>query len=79
MSSLTLRISEDIKRQLEVLAQATGRTKSFLAVEAIRAYLKTEEWQVAEIRRAIAEADQGDFAEEEEVQGVRDKWQRDAG
>lgn len=79
MTTLTLRISDDIKQQLAVLAKATGRTKSFLAVEAIRAYLQQEAWQVAEIRQAVDEADAGDFAEESEVQRIRCKWLGDAG
>jgi predicted transcriptional regulator len=79
MSTLTVRIADDIKQQLESLAEATGRTKSFLAVEAIRAYLQQEAWQVAEIQQAIREAEAGDFADESEVQRVRAKWLNDAG
>ena len=79
MASLNLRIADDMKRQLDALAEATGRNKSFLAVEAIRDYLQREAWQVAEIRLAVLEADAGDFADETEVQAVRDKWRNDAG
>ncbi len=79
MASLNLRIADDMKQQLDALAEATGRNKSFLAVEAIRDYLQREAWQVAEIRQAIQEADAGDFADETEVQAVRDKWLSDAG
>lgn len=79
MATLNLRIADDLKQQLDALALATGRNKSFLAVEAIRVYLQQEAWQVAETRRAIQEADAGDFADEAEVQAVRDKWINDAG
>ena len=79
MSTLTLRVTDDIKEQLEKLAQSTGRTKSYLAVEAIRAYLQQEAWQVAEIRQAIQEADLGDFADESEIRRVHNKWLGDAG
>ena len=79
MASLNLRIADDMKQQLETLAEATGRNKSFLAVEAIRRYLQQEAWQVAETRQAIDEADSGDFAEAAEVQAIRDKWLNDAG
>ena len=78
MTTITLRIADDLKEQLESLAAATGRTKSFLAVEAIRAYLQQEAWQVAEIRQALQEADAGDFADESEVEQVRTKWLGDA-
>ena len=79
MATLNLRIADDMKQQLDALAQATGRSKSFLAVEAIHAYLQQEAWQVAETRLAIQEADAGDFAAETEVQAVRDKWLDNAG
>ncbi len=74
MATLNIRIADDIKNQLDALASATGRNKSFLVVEAIRGYLQQEAWQVAEIRQAIQEADAGDFAEESEIKAVRDKW-----
>lgn len=78
MTTLTLRIADDLKEQLEALAEATGRTKSFLAVEAIRSYLQEEAWQVAEVRQALQEADAGDFAEAREVEQMRSKWLLDA-
>jgi RHH-type rel operon transcriptional repressor/antitoxin RelB len=73
MASLNLRITDDMKQQLDALAEATGRNKSFLAVEALRDYLQREAWQVAEIRQAIQEADAEDFADETEVQAMRNK------
>jgi len=33
-------------------------------------------WQVTEIKKALAEADRGDFASEEEVEAMFDKWTR---
>ena len=59
---LTLRVPEEIKAKLDKLAQATHRSKSFLAEEAIARYIDLEAWQVGEIEQAIQEADQGDFA-----------------
>jgi predicted transcriptional regulator len=37
------------------------------------------EWQIAEIRKSLEEADDGDFATDEEVSGVVGKWTRPAG
>lgn len=59
---LTLRIPEETKTKLDKLAQATRRSKSWLAEEAITRYLDLEAWQVGEIEQAIEEADRGDFA-----------------
>ena len=42
-----------IKKRLEKLAKGTGRSRSFLAAEAINEYLELNEWQVAGIQKAI--------------------------
>lgn len=64
---LTLRVPAEIKQQLDKLADATHRSKSWLAGEAIRQYLDLEAWQIGEIEQALAEADAGDFAGDDEV------------
>lgn len=79
MSMISMRLPDELSDQLNTLALATGRTKSFLAGQAIRDYLERESWQIAEITQAIAEADAGDFASEEEVHALSAKWARNAG
>jgi predicted transcriptional regulator len=37
----------------------TGRSRSFLAAEAIAAYLDTNEWQISGVTRALASLDRG--------------------
>lgn len=73
-TTLTIRLDAGIKDQLDLLADATQRSKSFLAAEAIREYIETNEWQIHEIKAALAEADAGDFATEAELKKVTDKW-----
>jgi len=73
-ATLTLRVPLEIKDQLDRLADATHRTKSYLAGEAIRQYLDLEAWQVGEIQQAIKEADAGDFASDEEVDAIVRKY-----
>jgi RHH-type rel operon transcriptional repressor/antitoxin RelB len=68
---LTLRVPVEIKRQLDKLADATHRSKSWLAGEAIQRYLDLEAWQIDEIGKALAEADAGDFATDEEVAALK--------
>jgi len=65
--TMNVRIPESLYGQIEELARATARTKSFLAVEALKGYVENESWQVRDIRAGIAEADAGDFASPEEV------------
>jgi RHH-type transcriptional regulator, rel operon repressor / antitoxin RelB len=76
---MTIRVDRKTKSRLEKLAKAMDRTKSFVAAEAIRAYVALNEWQIGEIKAALKEADAGDFASEEEVRAVMGKWRRGAG
>lgn len=71
---LTLRVTTDVKAQLDKLAQATSRSKSFLAGEAIERYLELESWQIGEIKKALVEADSGDFATDKEMKAVLKKY-----
>jgi len=76
---MTIRVDRRTKSRLEKLAKAMDRTKSYLAAEALRAYVDLNEWQIQEIRAALKEAEAGDFVSDEEVQGVMGKWRRGAG
>jgi predicted transcriptional regulator len=66
-SVLTLRVSAKTKSQLEKLAAATNRSKSFLASEALERYLELEAWQIKEIKQALKEADAGEFASDKDL------------
>jgi RHH-type transcriptional regulator, rel operon repressor / antitoxin RelB len=46
------------------LARRTKRSKSFLAAEAIAAYVELNEWQIAEIMDGLAELDSGEALSE---------------
>ena len=76
---MTVRLEEDVKDRLDLLAEATQRSKSFLAAEAIREFIENNEWQIAEINAAIKEADAGDFASDKEVAALSKKWKVNAG
>src|SRR6266404_2982927 len=52
-TTFTLRVEADVKKRLEKLARSTGRSRSFLAAEALSEYLDVNEWQVAGIRKAL--------------------------
>ena len=79
MTSMSMRLPTELSNQLGALAEATGRTKSFLAVQAIQDFVEREAWQVAEIKKALEEADAGDFATDEEVATLDAKWGHRAG
>jgi len=73
-TTMTIRLEPDLKSRLDKLAAATRRSKSFLASEAIREFIELNEWQIQEIKAAIKEADEGDFATSEEEAAVFNKW-----
>lgn len=64
---LKIPLSAKTKKRLEKMARDTSRSMSYLAKQAIRNYLDQNEWQIAEIRKGIEEADRGEFASEAEV------------
>ena len=78
-TTMTIRLEDEVRDRLDRLAEATQRSKSFLAAEAIRAFVETNEWQIGEIRAALREADAGDFASDKDVAELSRKWKVNAG
>ena len=78
-TTMTLRLEDDVKTRLDKLADATQRSKSFLAAEAIREYVDNNEWQIREVKAALKEANAGDFASDAEVAALAKKWKLNAG
>ena len=67
---LTVRLSPEVKDQLEKMAQATARTKSFLVADAIQQYLGANEWQIQAIQEGIQQADEGQLIPHEAVRAM---------
>ena len=72
--TINVRLPEALYKQIEELAKATDRTKSFLAVDALTQYVKSESWQIQDIHKAIKEADAGEFATDQQVNDVFGKY-----
>lgn len=77
-SVLTLRLDSKLKKKLDRLSVAMSRSRSFVAAEAIREYIELNDWQIAEVKKALIEADQGAFASDREVSRTVRKWTRSA-
>jgi RHH-type transcriptional regulator, rel operon repressor / antitoxin RelB len=58
-TTMTVRLSRELKGKLERLAASTRRSKSYLAAEAIAEYVDANAWQIEEIRKAVRKADAG--------------------
>lgn len=77
-TTISIRLEASVKARLDNLADATHRSKSYLAAEAIRAFVELNEWQIREIQTALQEADAGDFAKPSEVNKALGKWRERA-
>ena len=75
-TTFTVRVGAEVKKRLEKLASSTGRTRSFLAAEALNEYLDVNEWQVAGVKRAMASLDRGDGVPHQEVKDWVNSWDR---
>ena len=78
-TTISLRVPKETIEQLGQLAEATGKSRNFIAVQAMQDFIAREAWQVAEILQAIKEADAGDFASDEEIAALDSKWGYRAG
>ena len=67
----SLRLKPETKARLQELAEATGRSKSFLAQDAIEKYLDLEAWQIRAIQEGLKAVDEGRVIPYEEV---KKKW-----
>jgi RHH-type rel operon transcriptional repressor/antitoxin RelB len=73
--TLSIRLDGGTKRRLDALAKRSRRSKSFLAAEAIAAYVEAEEWQLCEMQNALEQLDAGQGVSHEKVS----KWLRSWG
>jgi RHH-type transcriptional regulator, rel operon repressor / antitoxin RelB len=77
--TLTIRIPADLKRQLESLAARTNRSPSWLAAQAISAYVEAQFGQIEQIETAVglADRDQAIWIEAAEVDAWLSTWGTD--
>jgi predicted transcriptional regulator len=75
--SLSFRVAQEKAEQLERLAAAMDRPKSWLLERALEEYLELQAWQVAEIRQGMEEIRQGQGIPHEEVVAWLESWGTD--
>jgi predicted transcriptional regulator len=76
-TTLTVQLSEVDKERLEALAEATGRSESLLASEAVSEYLALQEWQVSAIEAGIASIDREGGIAHQAVRDWIESWGTD--
>ena len=72
--TLSIRLDPATKQRLSALALHSKRSASFIAAEAITAYVEQEEWQLGEMQAAIAELDAGKGVSHERVADWVRSW-----
>jgi len=50
-TTVTVRVPAALKNRLDKLADATARSRSWLAAHALEVYVEDQEWQIATIRK----------------------------
>lgn len=73
-ATLSIRLPDEVKEQIDTLAKISHRRKSDMLLGWINEKLDLERWQLEEINKGIEEADAGLFASEEDRQALRQKW-----
>jgi predicted transcriptional regulator len=73
-TTITVRVPEGLRDEIDELAAAMGRNRQYVAAEALRRYVALESWQVARISEGIRAADAGEFASDEEVEAIFTKY-----
>jgi predicted transcriptional regulator len=72
--TLSIRIDSETKKRLDALSKRSNRSKSFLAAQAISAYVESEEWQLGEIQAGIAELNSGQEVSQDKVSNWLKSW-----
>ncbi len=72
--TLSIRIDAETKQRLDALARRSRRSKSFLAAEAITAYVQSEEWQLGEIQRGLSDLESGHDVGHDKVSEWMRSW-----
>jgi len=72
--TVTVVLEDEALQALDQLAQRTNRSPDDLVSQAVRDYLALQEWQLQKIEAGIAAADRFEFASDEELDRIADKY-----
>ena len=73
-TTVTVRIPTRLKNRLNKLADATARSRSWVAAHELELYVEEQEWQVAEIRKGIEDLNAGRVVSHEKVSRWLRSW-----
>ena len=64
-STLSVRVPEELREQLDYLSHSTKRSRAYLAAEALNDYVRRNAWRAKELNEAVVAADEGEFISHE--------------
>jgi len=64
-STLSVRVPDELREQLDYLSQSTKRSRAYLAAEALGEYVRRNAWRAKELNDAVEAADEGEFISHE--------------
>jgi predicted transcriptional regulator len=73
---MTVRVEPSTRKELDGIAAALDRDRSYVVNEALKAYIGVHQWQSNHIRQGLREANAGKFASEAEVKRVTSRLRR---
>jgi predicted transcriptional regulator len=70
---MSVRVDESTRAELDAIAAAQDRDRTYVVNEALAAYLEMHRWQIEHIRQGLREAEAGKFVPEAATQKTIDR------
>jgi predicted transcriptional regulator len=70
----SIRMDTEKLARVDSIAKAVNRSRAWVINQAVDRYLEYEEWFVQQVQQGLDEADQGQFATDQEVKKRFAKW-----
>jgi predicted transcriptional regulator len=77
-AAFTIRTDPDTLQRLDQLAKQLDRSRNYLANQALEEFLELQAWQIGKIQAGIASAERGEFAADEEMERLFEKYPQTA-
>jgi predicted transcriptional regulator len=74
--TMTVRVEPRTRKELDGIAAALERDRSYIVNEALKAYIDVHQWHIDHIRQGLREANAGKFASEDEVKKAISRLRR---
>ena len=73
-NSITFRAETKLSEDLEKLAEATDRSKSWHVEQAVKTYLAQQSWQIGRIEEGLADLSAGRVVDHDKVSNWLNSW-----